>query len=67
MTKLFLTKLLLIILKTCVTVLSVGFTLTAISLYINESDIAYMFTSITVFICLPLLLIAIGIDYKRTT
>jgi hypothetical protein len=51
-----------ILLKACLIILIVGVTLTTLSLYFNEPKIGFMFASITSYICLPLLLISIGID-----
>ena len=53
-----------ILLKVILTILLVGVTLTTISLYINESEIALLFAEVTCYTILPLLVIAISIDVK---
>lgn len=53
-----------ILLKVILTILLVGVTLTTISLYINESEIALLFAEITCYTVLPLLVIAVSIDVK---
>jgi hypothetical protein len=51
-----------ILLKVIVTIVLVGFTLTTMSLAVNECEIGFMFASITCYTALPLLVIAIIID-----
>jgi len=55
-------KVLEILLKVILTIVLVGFTLTTVSLAVNESEIFLMFASITCYTALPLLLVAIAID-----
>ena len=57
-------KFLEILLKVILTIVLVGFTLTTVSLAVNEPEIGLMFASITCYTALPLLLIAVGIDVK---
>jgi len=53
-----------ILLKVILAILLVGVTLTTISLYINESEVALLFAGITCYTVLPLLIIAVAIDVK---
>ena len=53
-----------ILLKVIFMTVLIGFTLTFLSLFVNEAEIAMMFASITCCIALPLLLIAVAIDVK---
>jgi hypothetical protein len=55
-------KLLKFLLASCIVVLIGGFTLTAMSLMLNEPEIGLMFAEITCYIVLPSLLVAVAID-----
>jgi hypothetical protein len=52
------------LLASCIVVLIGGFTLTAMSLMLNEPEIGLMFAEITCYIVLPCLFIAVAIDVK---
>jgi len=58
------TKGLNILLITIFVIILVGFTLTACLLAVNEQEIALQFVTVTSYIALPLLIVAIIIDLK---
>lgn len=53
-----------ILLKVILSIVLIGFTLTTVSLAVNEPEIALFLIEITCYITLPLLLIAVAIDVK---
>ena len=57
-------KFLEILLSTCIVLVVGGFTLTAMSLMLNEAEIALMFASITSYTVLPLLFLSIFVQYR---
>lgn len=57
-------KVLEVLLKIILSVLIIGFMLTFVSLWVNECEIALAIASVTSYICLPLLFIAVAIDVK---
>jgi hypothetical protein len=58
------TKKLEILLKVIFTIVLVGFTLTALLVFVNEEEIAVFFAAATAYIAAPLLIIAVAMDIK---